>query len=279
MGRGDFGFDGLYSLQAVNQWIGVINANLNATNRTGYKATKVKFRGGVATVERRPFGPLLGIQSPETTLQIDETQIDFSQGSIIASTEPTHLAIQGKNAFFKLSTTLVPATGLPAAATDAAYYTRDGEFHVISVPNGGGVNVLRLVHSTGMYLVTDTNQAILFDAQNDLVRVDVNNNGIVETTDTVFDETNLQGFNAPNFLRFSRFGSTVFEAVGNANDAGPFAVAAGQARVVAQSLESSNSSLSQALPELSLAQKFFSSVSKVISVHQTNLDTVINLIR
>lgn len=278
MGRGDFGFDGLHSLQAVNQWIGVINANLNAANRTGYKATKVKFRGGVATVERRPFGPLLGIQSPETTLQIDETQIDFSQGSIIASTEPTHLAIQGKNAFFKLSTTINPATGAPNAVTDAAYYTRDGEFHIMSVPNGTA-NVLRLVHSTGMYLVTDTNQAVLFDAQNDLVRIDVNGNGVIDAADIVYDETHLQGFNAPNFLRFSRFGSTVFESVGNADDAGPFPVLAGQARVVAQSLESSNSSLSQALPELSLAQKFFSSVSKVISVHQTNLDTVINLIR
>ncbi len=276
MGRGDFGFDGLYSLQAVNQWIGVINANLNATNRTGYKATKVKFRGGVATVERRPFGPLLGIQSPETTLQIDETQIDFSQGSIIASTEPTHLAIQGKNAFFKLSTTIDAATGAPVAAADAAYYTRDGEFHVISVPGTGG-NVLRLVHSTGMYLVTDNNLGVEFDAQNDLIRID--NNNATTFTGAVFSEIHLQGYNAPNFLRFSRFGSTVFETVGNVNDAGPFAVGAGQARVVAQSLESSNSSLSQALPELSLAQKFFSSISKVISVHQTNLDTVINLIR
>lgn len=275
MGRGDFGFDGLYSLQAVNQWIGVINANLNAANRTGYKATKVKFRGGVATVERRPFGPLLGIQSPETTLQIDETQIDFSQGSIIASTEPTHLAIQGKNAFFRLSTTLDPADGTPVNGIgDAAYYTRDGEFHVISVPDGGGNNVLRLVHSTGMYLVAADGTGIEFDAQNDLVRLDGAGNG----TD-VFSEVHLQGFNAANFLRFSRFGSTVFEQVGTAADAGPFTVGPGQARVVAQSLESSNSSLSQALPELSLAQKFFSSVSKVISVHQTNLDTVINLIR
>ncbi len=276
MGRGDFGFDGLYSLQAVNQWIGVINANLNAANRTGYKATKVKFRGGVATVERRPFGPLLGIQSPETTLQIDETQLDFSQGSIVASTEPTHLAIQGENVFFRLSTT-IDGNGAPVNnPVDAAYYTRDGEFHVI---NDAGN--LRLVHSTGMYLVANvggTLEGVEFDAQNDLVIIDDNAAGIAGAG-VVFNEEHLEGFNAPNFLRFSRFGSTVFEQVGDLNDAGPFAVQAGAARVVAQSLESSNSSLSQALPELSLAQKFFSSVSKVISVHQTNLDTVINLIR
>ncbi len=266
MGRGDFGFDGLYSLQAVNQWIGVINSNLNAASRTGYKASKVKFRGGVATVERRPFGPLLGIQSPETTLQIDETSLDFSQGSIVASTEPTHLAIQG-DGFFSLAATI----GGNGAGT-VNYYSRDGEFHILSTANG-----LRLVHSTGLYLVTQGGAGIEFDPGNDLVRLD---DGAAATFGgAVFSEVHLQGYFSPNFLRFSRFGSTVFEETGNAADAGPYAVTVGAARVVAASLESSNSSLSQALPELSLAQKFFSSVSKVISVHQTNLDTVINLIR
>lgn len=265
MGRGDFGFDGLYSLNAVNSWIAVINSNLNASSRTGYKATKVKFRGGVTEVVRRPFGPLLGIQMPETTLQIDQTSIDFSQGSIIASTEPTHLAIQG-DGFFALSTT-DNATG-----NVVSYYTRDGEFHVI---NDAGT--LRLVHSSGLYLVDAlTGNGTEFDAQNDLVRIDDNAAGF---TGAVINETHLQGFNAPNFLRFSRFGSTVFEVTGNAGDVGSYAVTAGAARIVAASLESSNSSLSQTLPELSLAQKFFSAVSKVISVHQTNLDTVINLIR
>ncbi|MGV3523944.1 MAG: flagellar hook-basal body complex protein [Candidatus Sericytochromatia bacterium] len=265
MGRGDFGFDGLYSLNAVNSWIAVINSNLNASSRTGYKATKVKFRGGVTEVVRRPFGPLLGIQMPETTLQIDQTSIDFSQGSIIASTEPTHLAIQG-DGFFALSTTN------NAAGNVVSYYTRDGEFHVI---NDAGT--LRLVHSSGLYLVdAQSGDAMEFDAQNDLVRLD---DGAAGFTGAVINETHLQGFNAPNFLRFSRFGSTVFEVTGNAGDVGDYTVTAGAARIVAASLESSNSSLSQTLPELSLAQKFFSAVSKVISVHQTNLDTVINLIR
>jgi len=263
MGRGDFGFDGLYSLNAVNNWIAVINSNLNATSRTGYKATKVKFRGGVTDTLRRPFGPQLGIQIPETTLQIDETSIDFSQGSIVSSTEPTHLAIQG-DGFFCLA---VATNG----AANLFYYSRDGEFHVV---NDAGV--LRLVHSTGLYLVTNAGAAIEFDAQNDLVRLD---DGAATFTGAIFNETHLRGFNAPNFLRFSRYGSTVFEVTGNANDVGAFNVTTGAARVIAQSLESSNSSLSQTLPELSLAQKFFSAVSKVISVHQTNLDTVINLIR
>lgn len=273
MGSGDFGFDGLYSLNAVNQWIAVINSNLNVTSRTGYKASKVKFAGGVTSEIRRPFGPQLGIQIPETTLRIDETSIDFSQGSIVSSTEPTHLAIQGQG-FFVLTPTIAAGTGA-AAVANAFYYTRDGEFHVVN-DNGE----LRLVHSTGMYLVTATGGGIEFDPQNDLVRLDDGNNTFAGPfTGTVFNETMLQGFAAPNFLRFSRFGSTVFEVTGNANDVGAYTISTGFSRVIAQSLESSNASLSQTLPELSLAQKFFSAVSKVISVHQTNLDTVINLIR
>lgn len=263
MGRGDFGFDGLYSLQAVNSWIGVINANLNAANRTGYKTVKTKFRGGVAYVERRPYGPMLGIQLPETTLQVDHTSIDFSQGSIIGSTEPTHLAIQGKG-FFALSTDL--------DNPNATYYSRDGEFHVMNVAGH-----LRLVHSTGLYLTTFAGEDIYFDAENDLVRI--GSNFATITSAPIFNERHLVGYNAPNFLRFSRFGSTVFEVTGNAADAGEYQLTTGAARVVPAALESSNSSLSQVLPELSLAQKFFSAVSKVISVHQTNLDTVINLIR
>lgn len=258
MGRGDFGFDGLYSLRAVDSWIAVINSNLNAAGRTGYKASKVKFRGGVTETVRNPVGPLLGIQLPETTIQIDQTGIDFSQGSIVSSTEPTHLAIQGRG-FFALSTTI----GGPPQ-----YYTRDGEFHVIADAANG--NQLQLVHSTGLYLVGNAaGQRAVLDQPNGRVVM----NGVIAN---VFDETDILNTNTPNFLRFSRYGSTVFEATVDSTMA---AMLAGAARVVPQTLESSNSSLSQTLPELSLAQKFFSAVSKVISVHQTNLDTVINLVR
>lgn len=266
MGRGDFGFDGLYSLGAINSWIAVINSNLNATSRTGYKANKVKFRGGVSEIVRNPNGPVLGIQLPESTLQIDQSSIDFSQGSIVASTEPTHLAIQGKG-FFRLATTI--GAGATTVAGGIAYYSRDGEFHVV---NHAGV--LRLVHSTGLYLVDNAGRGAILDVTNGLVVVGGTNFGAAGVR--VFDETDVFNTTTPNFLRFSRYGSTVFEST---RDSVMVGLAAGDARVVAQSLESSNSSLSQTLPELSLAQKFFSAVSKVISVHQTNLDTVINLVR
>lgn len=273
MGQGDFGFSALSSLRSVESWIGVINSNLNASSRTGFKATKVKFRGGVSEIVRTPNGPVLGIQNPETTLQIDQTSIDFSQGSIIESTEPTHLAIQGKG-FFALSTTMATAAG---SVGTAAYYTRDGEFHVVDTGTllANGENRLILVHSTGLYLIDgNTGQAAILDVANGLVRID--NNAATLSAAVVMNETDLLNTTTPNFLRFSRYGSTVFEST---NDSTMIGMAPGESRIVAQTLESSNSSLSASLPELSLAQKFFSAITKVISVHQTNLDTVINLVR
>ena len=49
--------------------------------------------------------------------------------------------------------------------------------------------------------------------------------------------------------------------------------------ILQSALESSNSSLSDTLPELSLAQKMFSAISKIINVNNENLDVAINLIR
>jgi hypothetical protein len=40
-----------------------------------------------------------------------------------------------------------------------------------------------------------------------------------------------------------------------------------------------NASMTQSVPELSLAQKLFSALTKVLQISQTNTDAVINLIR
>jgi flagellar hook protein FlgE len=77
-------------------------------------------------------------------------------------------------------------------------------------------------------------------------------------------------------LKFSKYGSTVFELDKTAIYGG---LVVTDVEIVQAALESSNASLNDTLPELSLAQKLFSAVSKIINIHNTNLDTVVNLIR
>jgi flagellar hook protein FlgE len=53
----------------------------------------------------------------------------------------------------------------------------------------------------------------------------------------------------------------------------------GGATILTKSLEASNASMTQSVPELSLAQKLFSALTKVLQTKQTNVDGVLNLVR
>jgi flagellar hook protein FlgE len=92
-------------------------------------------------------------------------------------------------------------------------------------------------------------------------------------------------------LSFTEFGSTVFDFdyrfVANLGsnvpnvgpDLGIRESVASDATIHPKSLEASNASMTQSVPELSLAQKLFSALTKVLQTKQTNVDGVLNLVR
>ena len=135
----DLSWAAIYSLKSAQDWISTLNSNMAGSTRTAYKNSKVIFGGAGSSVARSPSGAVQGLQYPETRLISKDTNIDFGQGAIVASSEDTHFAVQG-NGFFMV--------------TDKAgkyYYTRDGEFHL----NESG----QLVNTQGLYYV-DTAMAI-----------------------------------------------------------------------------------------------------------------------
>src|SRR3954452_23611722 len=87
------------SLKAVDAWIDVINANINGGVRTAFKSSRLKFAGSNVNIGRTGNATSLPLQIPETGLVTANTVIDFSQGAITASTENTHLAVQGEGFF------------------------------------------------------------------------------------------------------------------------------------------------------------------------------------
>src|SRR4051812_28767369 len=95
------------SLKAVDAWIDVINANINGGVRTAFKSSRLKFTGSNVNVVRSGSGTALPLQMPEPGLATSNTIIDFSQGAITASTENTHLAIQGEGFFLLVSPDVV----------------------------------------------------------------------------------------------------------------------------------------------------------------------------
>lgn len=294
MGSFDQGMAGMVSLRAVNEWIGVINSNLGGSNRTAYKATRVSFGGGVSQVVRDPRQDANGVQIPDSTLVIQHTRIDFSQGTIIQDGELAHLAISG-DGFFAItngnigtSTTAAgPLTANPVQGSSLGvgnallanvngnfkqqiFYTRDGDFRWTSFGTGATANTI-LTTAAGLTVLGFDGlnfRAIRRIGTGATYAVTVNTVSGADTSIGVFRFTNNQA------LKFSKYGSTVFDSSQAGNVVGVTDV-----EVIQSGLESSNAALNDTLPELSLAQKMFSAVSKIINVHNSNLDVVVNLIR
>ncbi len=82
-------------------------------------------------------------------------------------------------------------------------------------------------------------------------------------------------------LTYSKFGSAAFTfdwVNGNPGVRLSYGTTA-DATILSKSLEASNASMTQSVPEFSLAQKPFSALTKVLQTRQTNVDGVLNLVR
>jgi flagellar hook protein FlgE len=252
MGSFDQGLAGMVSLRAVNEWIGVINSNLGGSNRTAYKATRVSFGGGVAQVLRDPRQEANGIQVPDSTLTVNNTRLDFNQGTIIQDGELTHVAVSGDGFF-----------GVTDGVT--TFYTRDGDFRWTVL---GTTTILTTAGGLTVMGGAAVGNAITRIGSGATFSVSISTVTGASACIAVFAFANNQA------LKFSKYGSTVFDAA-NAGTA----VRTTTVEIIQSALESSNAALNDTLPELSLAQKLFSAVSKIINVHNSDLDVVINLIR
>jgi flagellar basal body rod protein FlgG len=298
MGLGDLSFSAVASLRSIDEWIATLNGNMAGAGRVGFKATRVKFDGGATSSLRPTVSPTLGVHIAEQSLGIVQTTLDFSQGAITASTDFTHLAIQQTGAapaFFVLNTR--------ADGAGTNYYTRDGEFHFNTEQPP------RLVNNQGLYVMSNDGGAngdavtLIDDGDTNSGELNVTVGALTGDEDVLngqilLDRLRLQIVNNPQLeLQFSRYGSTIFEvtagvtlpapAIGGVVGAngidsnGNYTDAANNivGRVVPNSLEASNASLTQTVPELALAQKMYEAMAKLIQVSLSNIDAALALVR
>jgi flagellar hook protein FlgE len=319
----------IQSLKAVDAWIDVINANINGGVRTAFKSSRLKFSGSNIDVARAGSSTSLPLQFPEPGLTTANTVIDFSQGAITASTETTHLAIQGEG-FFLLATpqtmnlnSASASFGATLSTANAKFYvTRDGEFrtdqngflvnanglYLVSVATGpsGGKRVLwyetTFSASTGSPLrcvyndvdirtpgpVANNHSVRLTDFLANTLVNDLSGAGIVGGSVT---SATLKATLGKQSLQYSQYGSTIYDIGFKADTGGAFTTnqystslsmdnaTSSDNTVLSKSLEASNASMTQSVPELSLAQKLFSALTKVLQTKQTNVDGVLNLVR
>ena len=304
----------IQSLRAVDAWIDVINANINGGVRTAFKTSRLKFGGSNTNVDRAGTSTSLPLQFPEPSLATTNTVIDFSQGAITGSSEITHLAIQGEGFFCLADPNIMGSNGELASPLPSTrmYLTRDGEFHTNQfgmLVNSAGfylVNVDFAGNNLRYQTVNFGPNTAFRGVYNDL-ELPKNPSTMAQHAIRLSDYLSsnpapgtcadgVSGFGSPiiplalavqgkQSLMYTTQGSTIYD-IGYTNTTGATtstlqlqAGSTSTATILTKSLEASNASMTQSVPELSLAQKLFSALTKIIQTHQTNTDAVINLIR
>lgn len=183
---GTLGQLGVNGLLAVNSWMSTISSNINGASRTAYKPTRISLLDGSVHLQG-------SFQIPQPTLRVQATTLEWAQGSITNSDSTTHFALQGQG-FFVL-------------ADDAGKYflTRDGEFH------WDGLGYLR--NSNGLRVMSNGQDFVRRgrDDNSDIFDADGESAELARYGDKsllIVDVANRDG------LKFSRYGSTVFEVDG-----------------------------------------------------------------
>lgn len=236
---------GVQNLSAVLNELSVLNGNLAGSVRTGYKSSNHSY-GGTGSTQISS-----NLQTPDTNLTTSHTSLDFSQGNITQTGEKTDLAING-NGFFAVQQPQDVGLVTPNLLT------RDGNFHFADIAGLGsvlttynGLVALKDSSGTGAGPFSPITQANFFN-NNERPSI-LEPNGSVDT------------------LKFSKNGSTVFD-----NQSG---LKTADGLLVEGALESSNTDLASTMAAMSLNTKKFQAMATQIKVEQSNIDTVLGLLK
>ena len=287
MGIADIGFSAVRSLNAIDTWISNINANMGGAGRVGFKQSATKFQGAGIASPSPTTAPFQGFSVAEQSMGIAQTSIDFTPGVVVASNEITHFAVDKiRDYFFLVDRRLSGALTVNNNVQDYAtlVVTRDGEFHWGPLEADG---FHYLLDAYGNYVV---NANPLNDFKNgssaaELVRAttaQMNDSTFLMSASTA--TPGLVQVTTPQFMEYSEFGATHFELPNDPNNVTGLTATApingSTSGVLKQyALEGSNASLTRAVPELSLAQKLYSAISKIMAVFNSTIDDTLQLLR
>lgn len=303
------------SLKSADQWSDTINGNILGATRTAYKSTEVMFGGGLSKVERPYTNNQAGIQVAEQQVNIGYTRLNWKQGDVVKTDIETNFAIQGRGFFLVAdpkttnwgsSPIYFNGTGVGA---NKGYLTKDGDYHWAIVTNAAGVNVGVAAGITGNasdpVLVNNEGLVVLADyvgsssdnwmapvAYSQYISASAVRPSIVEPTRDGTGGGAVSQLDDYESLRFSKYGSTIFEAptstmfktiVNGSNGVldrrNSTDVMESQARLIEKALESSNVDLEGEVGELSASKSFYEALTKNFLVYLDNTDSALRLFR
>lgn len=303
------------SMQAIDDWMDTINANLNGIGKTAFKESEISFGGNITYTLRTPRQDMAGEMVGEQALTVGNTRVNWRQGTIVSSTQDTHFAVQGEGFFavVDIRNHIAGTTGDVTKVADElifnaggnaegkVYLTRNGEFRFALVPSVSTTNPI-LVDNNGMAVLSDRtplngSYGFIFKSSFDTPS-DPTFATIGKERPSVFQpdyDPTLTGtlVNAIDYqqLQYSKFGSSYYVAptansikpiINGSNDVLNTYQLGGPetgSMLLEKSLEASNTSTERNITHLSMLGKIYNGFVQLIKVYNSNTDEVLGFIR
>ncbi len=305
------------SLHAIDDWLATCQANVSGSVRVAFKESVLTYKGSNTIITRAPNNFAAGEMIGEQTLVTGDTQVNWKQGELVATSEDTHFGIQGDGFFIVTdpATTnygvgpLYFAGNTTVAGSQKAYLTRDGEFHWQTVLNSAGVNIGTLF--TGV-----VDEQVLCTKEGLVVVGDYGGNSddwhAAITKTAFYDNINPEkpsvvqpsydgAFNTGypttivdyNELQYSKYGSTIYDApsansyktivnggLGNFDRRDQFPPGQISGTTLREKyLESSNTDSARNLTEMAALGKMYNGFVQLIKAYNGTLDEILGFIR
>ena len=247
----DAAASGMIGMMSMND---IISNNLANINTPGFKQSIATFQSFkdvmVSKIDAsngytQSTGESLGTLS--TGSAINQTALDFKQGSLQVTGNPTDLALQGQG-FFEIQT------------PNGIAYTRNGSF----IRNDKAE-----LTTTDGYHVIGRNGPITLNNNNDFSNVKITEDGTVEINNKIIDKINIVDFK--NKANLQSIGTSLYAPIN-----GEKPVAATNCTVKDGALESSNSNVIECMVNSINASRTYESLSKVIDSNNKSLNHAVN---
>ncbi len=292
------------SLHAIDDWLATCQANVSGSVRVAFKESVLTYKGSNTIITRAPNNFAAGEMIGEQTLVTGDTQVNWKQGELVATSEDTHFGIQGDGFFLVTEQNQPLFNGTIALPANGGYFlTRDGEFH------------------WGIVAAISAVDPVLLTKEGLIVQSDISDGAFVGNSDNFdrfilkseFDNLNYRptvvqpSYDAPgagaiatvvdyNELQYSQYGATYFEAPsansiktlingsgGNTDRFSMFPLPPptqpSGSLLREKYLESSNTDSARNLTEMAALGKMYNGFVQLIKAYNGTLDEILGFIR
>jgi flagellar hook protein FlgE len=266
---------GISALDSFQQGLGVIGNNIANVNTTSFKAGSISYANSFSnTLQAATPGTDTQAMQVGTGVQVAGINTDFTQGTMVQTGNVTDLAVSG-NGYFVVKN--------PSNSATSA--TRDGSFSFNSSGNlidaqgdqvldstGAAVSISNCKSAAGGSITYGNTSSVTIGTDGTVTAYDASGTAYTGQKVGLLSVTNQSKLMSlgNNLYDFSATGATLAANLGAASSGGLGSVQSGR-------LEQSNVDLTTQFGDMITAQRSFEAASRVITVSDTVLNTIVNL--